>query len=175
MLLHEPRELPLELLDVVVARGLQGHAQERRRSLQARVCELVDDHGVARLDEHGERRDMGQRSRRSDKGVPTRHRPESLLQLFVERRLQIRSRNRKLRTVPADGVYGSLSKLRTLIEVEVRARPEVEELRATYVNETIELCHYPASGPVQVQADLTHLAFEVDSLEEFGKRIARWG
>jgi len=25
--------------------------------------------------------------------------------------------------------------------------------------------------PVQVQADLTHLAFEVDSLEEFGKHI----
>ena len=33
----------------------------------------------------------------------------------------------------------------------------------------------PASGPVQVQPDLTHLAFEVDSLEEFGKHLARLG
>jgi len=39
----------------------------------------------------------------------------------------------------------------------------------------IELCHYPASGPVQVQPDLTHLAFEVESLEEFGKHLAKLG
>ena len=36
-------------------------------------------------------------------------------------------------------------------------------------SEQIEICHYPKSGPVVVQADLTHLAFEVDDIEEFGK------
>ena len=45
--------------------------------------------------------------------------------------------------------------------------PESEEL--------IELCYFPASGPVQVQADLTHLAFEVESLDAFGKHLAALG
>lgn len=52
---------------------------------------------------------------------------------------------------------------------------ELVFMKAPESEETIELCHYPASGPVQVQPDLTHLAFEVDSLEEFGKHIAAHG
>ena len=45
--------------------------------------------------------------------------------------------------------------------------PESEEL--------IEICSFPASGPVQVQPDLTHLAFLVDSLEAFGAHLATLG
>jgi len=41
--------------------------------------------------------------------------------------------------------------------------------------ELIELCSFPASGPVQVQPDLTHLAFEVESMEAFGKHIEKLG
>ena len=41
--------------------------------------------------------------------------------------------------------------------------------------EQIELCSFPASGPVQVQPDLTHLAFQVDSLAEFGKHLEKFG
>ena len=41
--------------------------------------------------------------------------------------------------------------------------------------ELIELCSFPNSGPVQVQPDLTHLAFEVESLEEFGRHLAKHG
>src|SRR5580704_5720118 len=52
---------------------------------------------------------------------------------------------------------------------------ELVFMKAPESEETIELCHFPASGPVQVQAALTHLAFEVDSLEEFGKHIAALG
>jgi len=52
---------------------------------------------------------------------------------------------------------------------------ELVFLRAPDSEEEIELCHFPAGGPVQVQPDLTHLAFEVDSLEEFGKHLARLG
>jgi lactoylglutathione lyase len=48
-------------------------------------------------------------------------------------------------------------------------------LKAPESQELIEICHYPASGPVQVQADLTHLAFEVDSLEAFGRHLAAHG
>jgi lactoylglutathione lyase len=65
-----------------------------------------------------------------------------------------------------------------LEEVRRHKSPRGSELvfmKAPESEETIELCHFPASGPVQVQADLTHLAFEVDSLEEFGKHIAAQG
>jgi lactoylglutathione lyase len=52
---------------------------------------------------------------------------------------------------------------------------ELVFLKAPESEETIEICSFPASGPVQVQPDLTHLAFEVDSLEEFAKHLARLG
>ena len=32
--------------------------------------------------------------------------------------------------------------------------------------ELIELCSFPSSGPVNVQEDLVHLAFQVDNLDE---------
>ncbi len=48
-------------------------------------------------------------------------------------------------------------------------------LKAPESEELIELCSFPASGPVQVQPDLTHLAFQVDSLDEFGKHLAKLG
>lgn len=41
--------------------------------------------------------------------------------------------------------------------------------------EEIEICFLPGSEPVNVQPDLTHLAFEVDSLEEFGRHLAAHG
>lgn len=41
--------------------------------------------------------------------------------------------------------------------------------------ELIELCCFPSSGSVQVQPDLTHLAFEVESLAEFGQHLASLG
>ncbi len=41
--------------------------------------------------------------------------------------------------------------------------------------ELIEITCFPGSGPVQVQPDLTHLAFEVASLEAFGQHLAAQG
>ena len=52
---------------------------------------------------------------------------------------------------------------------------ELVFLKAPGSEELIELCHFPSSGPVQVQPDLTHLAFEVESLEAFGKHLAAHG
>ena len=52
---------------------------------------------------------------------------------------------------------------------------ELVFLKAPGSDEEIELCHFPNSGPVQVQADLTHLAFEVDSLDEFAKHLSTHG
>jgi len=52
---------------------------------------------------------------------------------------------------------------------------ELVFMKAPESDETVELCHFPGSGPVQVQPDLTHLAFEVDSLEDFGRHLAALG
>ncbi|HAM72915.1 MAG TPA: glyoxalase [Verrucomicrobiales bacterium] len=52
---------------------------------------------------------------------------------------------------------------------------ELVFLKAPESEELIELCYFPSSGPVVVQADLTHLAFEVDSLEEFGRHLTSLG
>ena len=65
-----------------------------------------------------------------------------------------------------------------LEEVRRHKSPRGSELafmKAPESDELIELCYFPASGPVQVQPDLTHLAFEVDSLEEFAKHLAQRG
>lgn len=52
---------------------------------------------------------------------------------------------------------------------------ELAFLKTPGSEELIELCCYPAGGPVQVQPDLTHLAFEVESLDEFGRHLAALG
>lgn len=52
---------------------------------------------------------------------------------------------------------------------------ELVFLKASGSEELIELCYYPSSGPVQVQPDLTHLAFEVPSLEAFGRHLEKHG
>jgi lactoylglutathione lyase len=52
---------------------------------------------------------------------------------------------------------------------------ELVFMKAPESEEEIELCCYPASGPVQVQPDLTHLAFEVDDLEAFAIQLGKKG
>lgn len=65
-----------------------------------------------------------------------------------------------------------------LDEVRRHKSPRGSELvfmKAPGSEELIELCHFPSSGPVEVQPDLTHLAFEVESLDEFGKHLSAHG
>lgn len=52
---------------------------------------------------------------------------------------------------------------------------ELVFLKVPASEELIEICCYPSSGPVSVQADLTHLAFEVDDLEAFAREIEKKG
>ncbi len=52
---------------------------------------------------------------------------------------------------------------------------ELVFLKAPQSEEQIELCYFPSSGPVQVQPDLTHLAFEVDNLVDFEQHLATLG
>ena len=52
---------------------------------------------------------------------------------------------------------------------------ELVFMKAPESEEEIELCSYLAAGPVHVQADLTHLAFEVDDLEAFARQLEKKG
>ena len=52
---------------------------------------------------------------------------------------------------------------------------ELAFLKAADSEELIEICFLPGSESVKVQPDLTHLAFAVDSLEEFAKHLAAHG
>jgi lactoylglutathione lyase len=52
---------------------------------------------------------------------------------------------------------------------------ELAFLKAPGSEEEIEITHFPNGGPVQVQPDLTHLAFLVDNLEAFEKHLAKHG
>ncbi len=65
-----------------------------------------------------------------------------------------------------------------LEEIKRHTSPRGSELvflKAPGSEEQIEITFFPGSGPVQVQPDLTHLAFEVDSLDEFAKHLAKHG
>ena len=52
---------------------------------------------------------------------------------------------------------------------------ELAFLKAPGSAEEIEICFLPASEPVKVQSDLTHLAFEVENISEFEKHLAKLG
>jgi lactoylglutathione lyase len=65
-----------------------------------------------------------------------------------------------------------------LAEVKRHKSPRGSELvfmQADGSEELIELCYFPGSEPVKCQSDLTHLAFEVESLTEFEKHLAKLG
>lgn len=47
--------------------------------------------------------------------------------------------------------------------------------KAPQSDEEIEICKFDESGPVVVGPDLTHLAFEVDNLENFARESASKG
>jgi len=52
---------------------------------------------------------------------------------------------------------------------------ELVFLKTPNSDELIEICSFPASGPVTFCPDLTHLAFEVESIEDFAKHSASLG
>lgn len=65
-----------------------------------------------------------------------------------------------------------------LEELRRHKSPRGSELvffKAPNSSEEIEICSFPSSGPVKVQADLTHLAFEVEDMEAFAAHAASKG
>ena len=62
-----------------------------------------------------------------------------------------------------------------LEEIQRHKSPRGSELvflKAPESDEQIEICSLPGGDAVQVQPDLTHLAFEVENLDEFAKSAA---
>ena len=65
-----------------------------------------------------------------------------------------------------------------LKEVRRQTSPRGSELvffKAPESDEEIEICKFDESGPIVVGPDLTHLAFEVDNIEEFAREAAAKG
>lgn len=65
-----------------------------------------------------------------------------------------------------------------LTEVRRHKSPRGSELvflKAPQSEELVEICCYPASGPVIIGPDLTHLAFEVDNIQDFARHAAAKG
>ena len=52
---------------------------------------------------------------------------------------------------------------------------ELVFLKAPEGEELIEICCYPASGPVVVGSDITHLAFLVDDIDAFARHASAEG
>jgi len=96
-----------------------------------------------------------------------------LIMSMVSKLLHTRYRVNDLeRTV---GFYRDVLGLREIKRHKSPRGSELVFLKAPKSDEEIEICSFPAAGSVQVQPDLTHLAFEVDSLDEFGKHLATHG
>ena len=65
-----------------------------------------------------------------------------------------------------------------LEEVDRKTSPRGSKLvflKAPQSEELIEICEFPASGPVIIGPDLTHLAFEVEDISAFARHAAAKG
>ncbi len=80
-----------------------------------------------------------------------------------------------------DDLEGTISFYQDVFGLEVTKRHESPRgsklvfLAVPNSEEEIEITYYPESGPVQVQEDLMHLAFEVEDMNTFGKHIQSFG
>ena len=80
-----------------------------------------------------------------------------------------------------DDLEGTISFYQDVFGFEVTKRHESPRgsklvfLAVPNSEEEIEITYYPESGPVQVQEDLMHLAFEVEDMNAFGEHIQSFG
>ena len=84
----------------------------------------------------------------------------------------------RMRVSDMDETIGFYTNVLGLEVVERKTSPRGSHLAFLKVpnsEELIELASYPPSGPVKVQEDLVHLAFQVESLDETMKVLADKG
>jgi lactoylglutathione lyase len=75
----------------------------------------------------------------------------------------------RMRVSDMDETIGFYTTVLGLEVMERKISPRGSQLAFLKVpnsEELIELCSFPASGPVKVQEDLVHLAFEVENLDD---------
>ena len=84
----------------------------------------------------------------------------------------------RMRVSDMDETIGFYTNVLGLEVVERKTSPRGSHLAFLKVpnsEELIELASYPPSGPVKVQEDLVHLAFQVENLDETMKVLADKG
>ncbi len=83
-----------------------------------------------------------------------------------------------MRVDDLDRTVDFYKKILGLTEIDRKESPRGSKLVFLSVpnsEETLEITYYPASGAVQVQEDLMHLAFQVEDMAAFGKHIEAHG
>ena len=83
-----------------------------------------------------------------------------------------------MRVSDLDGTVDFYTKILGLEEVDRKESPRGSKLvflRTPNSDELIEITYYPGSGEVEVQEDLMHLAFEVESMDAFAKHLKSHG
>ena len=84
----------------------------------------------------------------------------------------------RMRVSDLDGTVDFYTKILGLEEVDRKESPRGSKLvflRTPNSDELIEITYYPGSGEVEVQEDLMHLAFEVESMDAFAKHLKSHG
>jgi lactoylglutathione lyase len=84
----------------------------------------------------------------------------------------------RMRVDDLEGTLAFYEKVLGLTVLERKESPRGSKLAFLGVpgsEETIEITYYPQSGPVQVQPDLVHLAFQVADMDAFAKHLESLG
>jgi lactoylglutathione lyase len=84
----------------------------------------------------------------------------------------------RMRVSDMDQTIGFYTEVLGLEVLERKTSPRGSHLaflRVPNSDELIELCSFPPSGPVQVQEDLVHLAFQVESLDDTIASLSKKG
>jgi hypothetical protein len=108
--------------------------QQPGRQLDAVVDLLIEDHGVALVDQRRNRRQMRQRRGGSHERVGLEDGAQQLFELFVEWRRHVYARRRELGPVALGGVDGALLETGIQLEAEVAAGTEVNEVPSIDAN-----------------------------------------
>jgi len=94
---------------------------------------------------------------------------EPIVTKFLHTRMRVNDLERTVK------FYGEVFGLEVTKRHESPRGSKLVFLAVPNSDEEIEITYFPGSGPVEVQEDLMHLAFEVDSMDAFGDHLRTIG
>ncbi|MBL63962.1 MAG: glyoxalase [Opitutae bacterium] len=94
---------------------------------------------------------------------------EPIVTKFLHTRMRVNDLERTVK------FYGEVFGLEVTKRHESPRGSKLVFLAVPNSDEEIEITYFPGSGPVEVQEDLMHLAFEVDSMDTFGDHLRTIG